>query len=174
MEITVVNSNGGLVTNKLVNLDDQIQPLYSDTMDHTKSDEIYLTLRDEVLDPEKTYAYYGISGPVTLFYTKNGKMITLGFVNSSVFFRDFYSGKAGDYWFESRTKFARALPAHCAFCTNPVYMTIIDKSPHYGDLCREHVPHIPLHYQHIRGYVDTLSKKNYTFDTDTNSWQLVV
>ena len=180
--------NSELIVKLLVNSDDQIKillphikinefDLFLSQIDN--DDEIplkqYIILQDNTLDLERTFADYDICESTTLFYTQNENSIALGFLNNSVFYRDFYCGGTKDYYFASRNKFATVPPTNCQFCPNPVYMTIIHETPHYGVVCRKHVPHIPLHFHHMGiEFIDHHTRRNYKFNSEMNKWiQLV-
>jgi hypothetical protein len=173
MEITIVNPNARLVAKVSINSDDQIQILLSHINREKKQipTRQYIILRDQVLEPERTFADYNIRDSTTLFYTVDENLITQGFLNSSVFFRDFYSGGNREYQFASRQKYATVPPTNCSYCPNQVYMTTVFGTPHYGQLCREHIPHIPIDFHHMGvGFIDSTTKQNYRFDPDTNKW----
>lgn len=172
MEIIIFSPFARLIDKLQVNSDDKIQYILSHINKKFNKipNEQYLILRDMKLDPNQTLEYYNICNSTALFYTENKNMIKQGFLNSSVFFRDFYYG--GNASFASRQKFAQIPPTNCEFCSNPVYTTVIgDGLPYYGEVCYEHVPHIPLNFYHMGiGYVYNITQQNFRFNSDTNKW----
>lgn len=182
MEIKVITPYGRLITVlNDVDINDKIIVILLDiNKDKTEIyDEQYLILRDKLLDPENKFVDYDIKESTILFYTKNKNEITRGFLNCSVFFRDFYYGTdENNITFLSRNKRALKSPEKCLLCSNHVFSTIIydfdsDKT-FYGNLCYQHIPPVPLRDPIFNNYYDMITNKHYEFNFDINKWQPII